>query len=103
MMDTYRSSERDIRRLLAHVMLTAIEDHSKPNAREAAQAFFDSEQLDWIADELGLTAWRIRRRVSEGFDPKKVGEWTKYLRRAHKGKNGGVFAERAETILNTEA
>lgn len=102
MVDTYSWCERDIRRLLAHIMLVAIEDHSQPKHNESAQTFFDSPELEWVADALGLTTWQIRRRAAEGFDPNDVKEWTRYLRRAHKGKNGGVFAARAQAVSSAK-
>lgn len=96
-------SERDLiseRRLLAHILIMAIEDLCDPQHQVDAEAFLNSPGLELLADGLGLTAWRVRLRAAQGFDPVEVHELTKYVRRARKGKNGGVVLERARSLAD---
>lgn len=85
-----------MRTLAAHVFIKALEDSNRPDQRQSVRAFLNSKRLEWFADVLDLDPRRIRRRFAKGIDPTLV----KYARRAHKGKNGGVLAERATEITN---
>jgi hypothetical protein len=84
-----------VKRLLAQILIKALEDLNRPKQRKSAEAFFASEDLDWIADALGLNPGRIRRRVAEGgVDPKLL----RGARRANKAMGGGAITERARAI-----
>jgi hypothetical protein len=83
-----------VRRLLANVVALAIEDLHRPAQHESARAFFESERFEWCADALGLDVRRIRQQVSDGIDPHVL----RNIRRARKGRDGGVIAARADAI-----
>ena len=70
------------RRLLAHVVIMALEDTERPKYRQDALDFFASAHLEWIADTLGLRPERVRQRVTVGVDVRPL----RYMRRAHKGR-----------------
>jgi hypothetical protein len=96
-MDAYEWNARCIHRLLAQVLIKALDDLGRPSQRESALAFIASEYLDWIAGVLDISPDRIRQRVTEGIDPDML-RLLRYTNRAHKGKDGGVLAERARKI-----
>jgi hypothetical protein len=70
------------RRLLAHVIILALEDLQRPKHRQDALDFFASERLDRVADALSLHPERVRQKVAEGVDVQPL----RYMRRAHKGR-----------------
>ena len=69
-------------RLLAHVIILALEDLERANHRQDALDFFASEHLEWVADTLSLHPERVRQKVAEGVDVRPL----RYMRRAHKGR-----------------
>jgi hypothetical protein len=69
-------------RLLAHVIILALEDLQRPKYRQDALDFFSSEDLDWVADALSLRPERVRQQVAIGVDVRPL----RYMRRAHKGR-----------------
>jgi hypothetical protein len=94
----YEWDERCIRRLLAQVLIAALEDLDRPTQKESAQAFFASEHLDWVADALDLDSKHIRRRVAEGINSRLL----RSARRARKGRNGGAVAQRAARLVECQ-
>jgi hypothetical protein len=88
-----------VRRLLANILIFAVEDLERERHRDDALAFFASTQLDWIADGLELRPERVRERVAEGIDPALL----KYARRAYKNESRGAMARRVREIESGEA
>jgi hypothetical protein len=90
-------NESGMRKLLIAILTRALEDLDRPAYEDEVMDFLESDRLDWVALNLGLSPRKVRERAAE-VDPAHL----KGFRRANHAVDGSLLETRAYEIASVQ-